>query len=118
VSTLAFGEKGALLAAGDDDGNVYLWDVSHRRLLGALAGSPARAATNTDKVAFSPDGGLVAASFDDGTVGLWSAATGRRLAVLPDASTSPTDPVTFGLDGRVLLDLNPDGDLTQWQLDP
>jgi hypothetical protein len=116
VAALAFGEKGALLAAGDDDGTVYLWSVTHRRLLGALAGSPATAGTNTDQVAFSPDGGLVAASFDDGTVGVWSAATGRRLAVLNDASTSPTDPVTFGLGGRVLVNLNSAGDLTQWSL--
>jgi WD40 domain-containing protein/WD40 repeat protein len=116
VTTLAFGEKGALLAAGDGDGHVYLWDVARRRLLGALAGSPAQQTVTTFQVAFSPDGELVAASFADGTVGVRSAATGGRLALLPGGATFLTDPIAFGLGARVLVNVSSDGDLTRWRL--
>jgi hypothetical protein len=116
VTALAFGEAGALLAAGDDNGNVYLWDVARQRLLGALAGSPAEENVTTFQVAFSPDGGLIAASFANGTVGVWSAATGRRLAVLPEACKLLTDPIAFALGGRVLVNVGAVGDLTQWRL--
>lgn len=30
VKALAFGENGALLAAGDQNGNVYVWNVASR----------------------------------------------------------------------------------------
>lgn len=116
VSALAFGEAGALLAAADDDANVYLWNVSQRSVVGALPGTPAKTKTIAYSAAFSQDGRLLAVSFADGTVRLWSAATGARLAVLHSGQFQLIDPVAFGLGGSVLATFGPAGGIAEWSL--
>jgi WD40 repeat protein len=115
VEALAFGESGALLAAGDQNGNVYLWDVGRRRVTGALAGSPAVSSAGTGSLAFSPDGGLLAASFAS-DIRVWSVGTGRRLAILDGANSVPSGPIAFALGGQLLVSLENIGPITEWDL--
>jgi DivIVA domain-containing protein len=68
--TVAFSPDGRILAAGNANGSIYLWDVA----TGHLAG------VRTDPgfigifpVAFSPDGRMVAAADSRGRIYLWNA---------------------------------------------
>jgi len=116
VGALAFGEGGALLAAADDNGNVYLWNVADRDIAGALPGTPATTLTPAYDIAFSPDGRLLAASFSDDTIGVWSVATGARLADLPAGQVLLVAPIAFGLGGSLLISLNGNAGITEWNL--
>jgi WD40 repeat protein len=116
VDALAFGEHGALLAAADDVGNVYLWNFAQRSVAGALPGTPSSSAVNSVYAAFSPDGRLLAVSFSDGSIGVWSVATGTRLADLPGSGDGPVAPVAFGRGGSLLADINGNGGVTEWNL--
>ena len=65
--SLAFSSDSRILAAGEWDGTIRLWDVSQGRLAGILDGHPAPVVA----LMFTEDGtGLVSASLD-GTVRLW-----------------------------------------------
>jgi WD40 repeat protein len=67
-TALAFDRKGALLALGDADGSVSLWDVARAQMLGEpLRGQGDRIVS----LAFDPDGPILAVASADGTVALW-----------------------------------------------
>jgi WD40 repeat protein len=95
VATVAFSRDGRLIAAGNRDGAVNVWEVASGRALPIIAGGPPSAAGGSqadisaaavskalgvDAVAFSPDGrSLIAFS---GEARQYEVATGRELRKL------------------------------------
>ncbi|NED92629.1 hypothetical protein G3I76_72820, partial [Streptomyces sp. SID11233] len=69
---------GTILATGDGDGVVRLWDTASGAQLHALPGHTVLVYTTV----FSPDGRTLATGDRSGTVRLWDVATGRLLASL------------------------------------
>jgi WD40 repeat protein len=68
IKSVAFSPDGLILAAGDNGGNITLWDMDQASKLASLPG-------HTDwvnSVAFSPDGQLLASGSDDATVKVWN----------------------------------------------
>jgi WD40 repeat protein len=65
---VAFGPGGAMLAAADGNGQVYLWDTVSGRLAAALADPGSR---GVNAVAFAPAGDLLAAADGNGCTYLW-----------------------------------------------
>jgi WD40 repeat protein len=66
----AFSPHGQILATGNADGTVRLWDVTAHRQITALT----RPAGAVNSVAFSPDGKTLATGNADHTVRLWDVA--------------------------------------------
>ncbi|KAB8317160.1 protein kinase [Tolypothrix campylonemoides VB511288] len=78
ISSLAFGSDGditKLLASGDLDGTIKIWDVT--------TGEEVQTLHHSDwpiySVAFSPDKEILASGGREGTVQLWDIATGREI---------------------------------------
>jgi WD40 repeat protein/DNA-binding SARP family transcriptional activator/ABC-type Fe3+/spermidine/putrescine transport system ATPase subunit len=68
VGSLDFGPRGRTLVTLSDDGNLRLWDVATRKLIGA----PLPAANTGGSVHFFPDGRHVLGVFRSGTGIVWS----------------------------------------------
>jgi WD40 repeat protein len=117
VLSVALSPDGKILAAGTEDGTIWLWNMTDPARpvpLGKPLTGPADA---VNSVAFSPDGKILAAGTDDGTIWLWKLTNPARPVPLGKPLTGPTDyihTVAFsrdgilaaaaaGLDGRVWL---------------
>ena len=107
VNSVAFGPAGHLMASGNADGTVRLWNVAdpaHPRPLG----QPLPSGPGTGfgpavvlSVAFSPDGHMLASSDNGGTIQLWDVADPARPRPL-----GPIQPGSYTVDS---LAFSPDG---------
>jgi WD40 repeat protein len=113
VRTLAFSPDGSMLAAGDSNGGLKVWDVRAGAVLREL--EPGVKSNDDvgqiDSVQFSPDGKVLASSWDG--VSLWDTATGKRLHHLEGHHAEVTC-VAFSPDGKTLASGSPDKTIKLW----
>ena len=100
VTALTFSPDGKILASGDSDGIIKLWDVATMQNIATLDG-------HIDYIrclAFSPDGKILASGNSDGTIKLWDVATMQNIATL-DGHTGKygVKSVMFLPDGKTLV---------------
>lgn len=117
--SLAISPSG-LLASGDSENTVYLWDVETETVLYTLAGHEGQWDTSAAlvwEVEFSPDGNLLASAGGDSTVRVWDVAAGELLCTLVGHTNAVTSAV-FSPDGRVLATGSLDGTLRLWGVKP
>src|SRR5262249_15017876 len=84
AASLALNKNGSLLAAGDYDGRIHLWEPGSDRSLGRLEGhrSVGRRGAVVLGVAFAPGGRTLASAGSDGTIRLWDVYEKKELAKL------------------------------------
>jgi WD40 repeat protein len=99
ISGLGFSRDGRMLAAGSDDGELQIWEISTRRLLHSMKIGFGEASNPV----FSPDGRFVAAgTYGDGTVSLVDASSGSVLSRV-QVSMFGCGSVAFSPDGQFLI---------------
>jgi WD40 repeat protein/tRNA A-37 threonylcarbamoyl transferase component Bud32 len=101
---LAFSPDGRLLAAGQADNTVKVWDLAKAKVRHVLR----RHAGDLTVLAFSPDSKVLASGDKGGTLNLWDPATGRLFTTLFAAATNmvrSAQAVLFSPDSRLVATL-------------
>jgi WD40 repeat protein len=105
---VAFSPTGKLLATGDADGAIRLWQVADWKKLLTLKGH-----TNWIwSVMFNPDGSVLASASDDKTVRLWDTRSGECRCILPH--THRIWSVAFSPDGKTIASGSEDSTVKLW----
>ncbi|WP_414584745.1 eIF2A-related protein [Scytonema sp. PCC 10023] len=111
VLSVTFSPDGKLLATGDVDGIIRLWQVTNCQQLLTLKGHCGWVWA----IAFSPDGRTLASSGNDFSVRLWDVASGRCVRVLQE-HTSGVWSVSFSPDGKTLASGSQDSSVRLWDV--
>jgi WD40 repeat protein len=100
IACVALSGDGRLLAAGDHDNCLALWDFRSRRLIRRFRGHD----TKVRRVAFSPDNKTLASISEYGRVRAWNVANGLQCYQFPVEATKDSRPteVAFSPDGKLL----------------
>jgi len=112
MTALAADPAGALIAAGDAAGVIYLWTPAVSTPFATLAGHIGK----ISGVAIQPGNRLLASAGDDGAVRLWEIATATEARLLARGDARATA-LQFSLDGAQLAVGDSDGVVTIWQID-
>ncbi len=112
VLSISFSPGGRILATGDYDGKVRLWNARTFARLRVLD----RSASSFSGIAFSPDGRMLASAGDDDTIRLWSVRTGQRLGAALTGHTDDVTSIAFNRDGRRLASASSDSTIRLWDV--
>lgn len=114
-TSLRFSPDGRLLAFGDVQGRVWLYDTHtwtpRRNPLVAHTGA-------VDTVSFSPDGRTLATTSDDGTTRLWDVPSGRPIGTALPGTSRHYVAAAFVDGGTHLVTLADDGRGSLWDIQP
>ena len=94
----------SLVAAGDHDGTVHVWDTRNSWAVRAFSGHSGP----VTGVAFTPDNSTLVSAGHDGKVRLWNVSSGQAEQVL-DAGGEPLNDMSLATDGSVLATVGQDG---------
>ncbi|WP_341524707.1 NB-ARC domain-containing protein [Nostoc sp. UHCC 0302] len=108
---VALSPDGKLLATGDINGQIHLWQVADGKNLLIFKGHEGVVWT----VAFSPDGQTLASCGLDKLVKLWDVQTGDCLKTL-DEHTDVVWSVSFSPDGQILASGSSDASIRLWDI--
>jgi WD40 repeat protein len=111
ILCLAFSSDGQLLATGDVNGEIQLWEVSTSKLLLICKGH----AGWVHSLAFSPDGQILASASSDQTIKLWKVSQGSCFKTL-SGHHQRVRAVAFSLDGTRLVSGSSDTTLRLWEV--
>lgn len=111
IFSLALSPDGTLLATGDMDGQIHLWQIADGKNLLTFKGHEGLVWT----VAFSPDGQTLASGGFDGLIKLWDTQTGDCLKTL-DEHTGMVWSVSFSQDSRTLASGGLDNSIRLWDI--
>jgi WD40 repeat protein len=106
-----------MLAAGDANGNVYIWKTATGRLLQTLHDPQG---LQVSDVSFSPDGTAVAVAANnpahtDSAIRVWNLAT-QQVHTFHDPDTAGARHLTFSPDGSLLAVGDANGNTYLWDM--
>ncbi|MBI3615282.1 MAG: hypothetical protein HY211_02075 [Candidatus Omnitrophica bacterium] len=109
IISLAFdpSSKGKILAAGDDQGRIRIWNAMRR----SFQEIPLEEKKEILALTFSPDGRILASAGEAGTIQFWDAVTGWPLGFRRPNENQPTKilSLAFNLDGTQVAAGRDDG---------
>jgi WD40 repeat protein len=111
VFSLAFSPTSEWLAAGTEDKQIHLFDVSRDEVLRTMNGH----SQIVKGLAFSPNGGILASASLDKTIKLWDTFTGKEIRTLSGHSDGVTS-VAFSPDGLILASASWDTTVILWDV--
>ncbi len=119
ILSVAFSPDGQLLATGDMNGDINLWQVADGKQLLSWKGRCLQTLlghTGTVfAVSFHPDGSTIASGGDDRTVKLWSVSTGHCIKVLQGHAMRVWS-IAFSPQGNTLASSSDDQTIKLWDV--
>ncbi|MEH2108185.1 NB-ARC domain-containing protein [Nostoc sp.] len=109
--SVAFSPNGKLIATGDTNGEIHLYQVANGEQLLTCKGHSGWIWS----VTFSPDGQIIASGCNDQTIKLWDASTGQCLQTLKGYSNG-FGLVAFSSDGRIIAGGSEDHTVKLWDV--
>jgi WD40 repeat protein/DNA-binding transcriptional regulator GbsR (MarR family) len=113
-TSLAFTPQGDLLAAGEKNGSVRIWNLQSLQELPVITHAHSKAVTS---LAFSPDGRLLATGSADWTAKLWLVAESREVLSVPMRHPANVMSIAFSPSGHYLATGSWDRRVRLWNLD-
>ena len=101
-----------LIAAGEENGTILLWDSETREIRSELKGHLGV----VNQIAFDSSGTMLASASDDRTIRIWSTETGQELATL-HGHTNPVMTVAFSPDDATIASGSTDCSLRLWSVE-
>jgi WD40 repeat protein len=111
IHSLAFDSKGTLLASGDNNGELWLWDVKTGKDIATIKGHDGRSIMF---VGFVQKDDLVVSAGFDGTIRFWDVKTGRQEYVINGFDGIAA---TISADGKFLAFPNKNKSITIWNVE-
>ncbi len=112
VECLAFSPDAKVLASGDREGRIRLWEVATRTMRRELTGQKQQ----TYSLCFSPDGKTLASQGPSNTVVLWSVASGQKVLQTSSVKEGHFSCLAFSRDGRNVVAGTYSGFVCLWEL--
>jgi WD40 repeat protein/transcriptional regulator with XRE-family HTH domain len=113
VTSVAFNPDGKILASGNFNSTVQLWDVATGR---PIRGSLVTYTGVVNSVAFSPNGKTLATGSDDDMIRFWDVATRQIRGPLILGGNGQVTSVAFSPDGTTLATSSDDGTVRLWNV--
>jgi WD40 repeat protein/serine/threonine protein kinase len=111
----ALSPDGRLLASGEGDERIRVWDLATGRIARELTSMPAGLVKRIAILSFSPDGTILADGWGEGTIEMWDLATGELLMRSRQHVFNITS-LKFSPDGRRLLSGSQDKSIMLWDV--
>ena len=115
VQSLAVSPDGKLLASGDTNGTISLWQAETGELVRRLEGHSERI-SESGGLAFSPSGKLLASGSYDDTARVWDVGTGKTLQILKGHNDNVKG-VAFSPDEKCIATSSTDKRLVLWEVE-
>ena len=109
--SVAFSPDGSTLAAGDDGGHLWRWDVKSWMPLEPL---PLGNESGIDALVYQPEGHLLALGGSDGSVVFWDTAAYTVTERMPHDDFVSS--LAFSPDGQTMLSGSGDGRMALWDM--
>jgi WD40 repeat protein/class 3 adenylate cyclase/DNA-binding SARP family transcriptional activator len=113
--SMEYSPDGRVIATGDEDGRVTLWDASSGEEIVVLD-PPSDRQPSVDGLAFSPDGSILVSASTDGTAKVWDLDTDRLVRTLRGHDDRLSN-AAFSPDGSLIATSSGDGTARIWDLD-
>jgi WD40 repeat protein len=111
---LSFSPNGEFLASCSVDGEVLLWDVTRRKLLGPIM--IGTHGSSSYSIAFYPKSEMLATGDYFGKIRLWNVATRKEIRQLPEKHTAQVFSLAFSPDGKTLASASWDNTIVVWDV--
>jgi WD40 repeat protein len=114
-TAVEYSRDGRLIATGDEDGRVTLWEPSSGDEI-AVLDPPSDAQPGINGLAFSPDGSILITASTDGIAKIWDLDTYELIRTIQGHEDRIMN-VTLSPDGTLIATASGDGTARIWSLD-
>lgn len=111
VNSVAISPDGNILASGNDDKSIILWDLNTYEAIANIRGH----SQAVKSVAFSPDGQILATASNDRTIKLWNVNTKQEIFTLVGHSHAVKS-IAFSPDGKLVASGSWDKTVKIWDV--